>query len=372
MEHLNESYGVEIKDVKILGNRRTKDSFFSSEFKSSFEKKNLHDLHASLCKVTDKLLGSNLFDLVDVHLKVDSVEKEKYICNLEISIKEKSIPTLTMQSYVKTGAINDVGFELQGALRNPTGYGEVFKLSSTTSNTGSHEFNSNLSIPNRGFEDNFTGDLNISFKSAVDNQHLHASSFKQNISSFLVDFITNNKKHQITAECSLRDEIPYIPQLNNIKNDSNQVVSVSSPNTLTKNLAELFTSKKQASSTIINSATTSLKTSFKHVYTVVDTLDSCADPSNGKLLKSSFEVALPVVGDVYFLKYEIISQYHKKLGKDLFQQNGLTFSICGSLGFMLPFLNVFEQNKWWNTPNNKNNNKNLKYLKSNLLSDRFF
>jgi hypothetical protein len=55
-------------------------------------------------------------------------------------VKEKGIPFLKMSSYVKTGSSSDVGFEVQGALRNPAGFGDMLKISSQTSQNGSNQF----------------------------------------------------------------------------------------------------------------------------------------------------------------------------------------------------------------------------------------
>ena len=69
---------------------------------------------------------------------------------------------MKVASYVKAGATAEVGCELPSALRNPIGYGEVFKLSTVTTQSGAKEFMTSLNIPNVGPQ---KFDLNITAKS---------------------------------------------------------------------------------------------------------------------------------------------------------------------------------------------------------------
>lgn len=83
------------------------------------------------------------------------------------------------------------------------------------------------------------------------------------------------------------------------------------------------------------SATASVKSAIKYMYTLVDDRDSSASPTSGKYLKGTVELALPL-GTAHFLKTEVDAQYHTTIGPKLFGQTGFVASVCGSMGIMYP------------------------------------
>lgn len=135
MEVFDPTAQVEVKEIVVTGNDRTKLSFFDAEFsKSVADSKNLGELYVNMSRTTNGLLESNLFDVVDTNISIDSftTKGNKYSSVLKVHVKEKGIPTLKLQTYVTAGGSSNAGVELQGALRNPTGHGEMFRLASKT------------------------------------------------------------------------------------------------------------------------------------------------------------------------------------------------------------------------------------------------
>ncbi len=230
---------VEVSGVVISGNDRTKLSFFDAELSGAINSaQNLQELHINLLKTTDRLLQKNLFDVVDTNIDIHSLSGNKYTATVKLNVKEKGVPFLKAQSYVKTGNSTDVGFELEGALRSPTGHGEVFRVNSLTSPGGMQEYSTSLSVPNVS---NDLGTLDITARSGLENQS-YFTSFKQSTNAVTVDYTSRNNLHRLTAEYALRDEIP------------NQSSSATA---------------RSASISTLAAATSSIKTSMKYAYTAL-------------------------------------------------------------------------------------------------------
>ena len=245
---------------------------------------------------------------------------------MKITLKEKGIPFLRAQTFIKAGAESDSGVELMGALRNPTGYGETIKVGTVGKPAGGQEYVLNATIPHIA---DINGPLSLTLKSSEENQS-YFSSFKQHMTSLLAEYTHDPLgKHQITAEYSIRDEIPML------KTDPKPHASVFGNVT-----ASDPSQQRHASSQILSGALSSVKTSLKYVWNAIDTRDSIGNPTHGEFLQTSLEVALPP-GNAQFIKADVSSQFHRQLGPKYLQQPGLTLSLVGSIGMMTPLSFLF-------------------------------
>ena len=281
---------VRLTKITVSGNDRTSLSFFDAELKDISTKNcTLQELAQSFAMKTNKLLSMDMFEAVDTNIEIGQPKHGKFDATVRINVKEKGIPFLKVASYVKAGATAEVGCELQSALRNPIGYGEVFKLSTVTTQSGAKEFMTSLNIPNVGPQ---KFDLNITAKSAMENMSYY-TSFKQQIDSVSMEVNSQDRKHQIVAEYVLRDEMP-VSSASSTQNTATTTTSAESKNNWNLFNSTIF----PASAITTNTAMASLKTSLKYLWTALDTRDCSMNPSTGSYLQGSVEVATPP-GKIY-------------------------------------------------------------------------
>lgn len=269
---MDEHSEVKVTKITVAGNDRTTLSFFSSELDGiKAEGMTLGELAKTMSKKTEKLLSMDMFDAVDTNLELGTDIHGKLTGELKLNVKEKGIPVLKVATYLKAGNGSEVGFELQGALRNPVGYGETFRVNSITTQTGAKEYLSVLAIPNVGPQ---KLNLNVSMKSSTENMS-YFTAYQQQTDSFGVELNTQDRKHQLVGEYALRDEIPL---------GSN----------LAKPTWSLFDfGGITASAVTTNTAMASVKTSLKYLCTLLDSRDNASNPSTGSFLQGTVEVAAP-------------------------------------------------------------------------------
>lgn len=214
-----------------------------------------------------------------------------------------------MESFVRQqSGSNNIGCEIQGALRNPLGYGESLRLTFGQSSTGSKDTLIVANIPN-------VTDYRLNTQLTVQSKEENNSyflSFKQKLQSIMADFETKDKAHKFVCELAIRDEIPL---------SKSKVAHA-----------------KDISVGLMRSLISSTKISTKYIYTY-DDRDNAASPSTGKYLQSSTELALPS-GSAQFIKSELFTQLHRTLGPRIYGQPGLTSSICCNMGILIP-LKIF-------------------------------
>jgi outer membrane protein assembly factor BamA len=272
---------VNIDVISVSGNHRTHRQLFSMEMHRIKYKMSINDLNEELGVIQQRLLNMDIFDTVEIRVKPSSNKADK-LYSVLVDVKEKGKPYLKMSSYVKAGLTAEVGFELSGALRNPLGYGESCKLSSVTTQSGAREFASGLYLPKVAGR---SANLNLTLRTGESNRQYY-SSFKEHSTSLLVDLSSIDRKHQLTLEYALRDEIP---------------VSSSAAHLFKTLLAKDATTPDPSSGdrwawhpspVTMQSLKPSLKTSIKYFCTALDNLDSLSNPSKGSLLQGSIELAL--------------------------------------------------------------------------------
>lgn len=291
---------VSIDGISVFGNHRTHKQLFSNEMhRIKYKMRSINELNKELGIVQQRLLDMGIFDTVAIRLepisnksdKISSVrvDKDRTSYRVLVDVKEKGVPYLKMSSYVKAGLTAEVGFELCGALRNPLGYGESCKLSSATTQSGAREFATVISVPKVAGR---SANLNLTLRAGESNRQYY-SSFKEQSTSLLVDLSSIDRKHQLTLEYALRDEIPV----------SSSISTDGSAAQLFKSLGSSFLAKDAATSTgdrwawhpspvTMQSLRPSLKTSIKYFCTALDSLDSLSNPSRGSLLQGSIELAV--------------------------------------------------------------------------------
>jgi hypothetical protein len=119
-----------------------------------------------------------------------------------------------------------MGAELQAALRNPIGYGEIFKIS--------HLNNAVLDTPEASFQLNFPylgmnhpGSFAITGRISQDHSQTYFSSYDSKLKSVFIEYETADHKGHFTIECSERQEVPmiYQPHLNHNHADKSTTTS---------------------------------------------------------------------------------------------------------------------------------------------------
>jgi outer membrane protein assembly factor BamA len=289
-------------------------------------------------------------------------------------LKEKGIPFLKAEGYMKTGQENDLGVEIVGALRSPTGNGEIIKIGSINKPTG-QEYLFNLTIPHL-FERN--GPFLLTAKSSEENTFFH-SSFKQHCTSLTAEYYHDQRRqHQIIGEYSIRDEIPMLSSSLKEKGENEEknvfssltrsterfLHSLGSSSSSSSSISSSSELDRHASEAVLSSATSSVKSSLKYIWTPIDTRDSSGNPTIGEYLQSSFELALPP-GDAQFFKTDLTTQFHRRLGPNYQNHPGLTFSLISSLGILYPLAVLFPS--FYYTQNTIRNSTNPL---TSYLSDR--
>ncbi len=265
-------------------------------------------------------------------------------------MKEKGVPFLRTQTYIKAGKESDSGVELVGALRNPTGNGETIKIGTVGKAAGGQEYLFNLTVPHIG---DTSGPFLLTLKSSEENQNYY-SSFKQHITSLTAEYTHDvQAKHHFTAEYSIRDEIPMLLTDDKVKAGLFETIGATE---------QSF--QRQASAAVLASAMSSIKTSLKYVWNAIDTRNSQANPTTGEYLQTSLELALPP-GTAQFVKTDITTQLHRQLGPNYLEQPGLTFSMVGSIGLLYP-LSVLFPSFYYNQSNIRASTSPL----TSFLSDR--
>jgi outer membrane protein assembly factor BamA len=255
-------------------------------------------------------------------------------------VKEKDVPYLKAESYVRAGEKSDVGFEVQAALRSPFGVGEHVRISSITTAAGIKEYLAELKIPHLG------GNWEVRAKAGKE-QSQTWQSYQQSAQSIQIHYHPQtDSNHQFIAEYSLRDEIP-----NSGKAEKSSLEQDEGSGMMSNLLAGPLAPK--GSKSVVHQASASSKASFKHLWTIVDDQKMEKEGQNC-FLQTSTELAMGGKGSAQFFKTEVNSRYEKQLGPSIYSQPGLTFSIAGSLGLLYPFHML------------RNSNMRLPYL-----SDRF-
>lgn len=288
---------VSIDVISVSGNHRTHQQLFSMEMHRIKYKMSIKDLNRELGVIQQKLLDMDIFDTVEIRVEPSSNEADKAISvradkersySVLVDVKEKGRPYLKMSSYVKAGLTAEVGFELSGALRNPLGYGESCKLSSVTTQSGAREFASGLYLPKVAGR---SANLNLTLRAGESNRQYY-SSFKEHSTSLLVDLSSLDRKHQLTLEYALRDEIPVSSSISTDGSAAQLFKSLLAKDATTPDPSSGDRWAWHPSPVTMQSLRPSLKTSIKYFCTALDNLDSLSNPSKGSLLQGSIELAL--------------------------------------------------------------------------------
>ena len=341
---------VNINKIEITGNNRTKPIYFENELKNILllnnskdnkdkDKLTLYLLHLELQKSISRLKEQGIFDSVNMNIDIKDIHKDNitqkhtYNSIININIKEKSIPFLKLETYIKSHlsstSSSEVGMEVQGAIRNILGLGDIYKFTIGTNPYGNnkdyllsmsipHIFNHILLSPINRYQ--YRTQLETSLKSSMHDM-TYFLGYKSHINSFNIDYtlyhdnILLNKyhpKHHITFELASRDEIPVTYQ----------------------GRSSLYFTNAH----ILSTCTPSTKVATKYTYTITDTRDSIYNPTSGSYLQSSIEVA-STLGTTQYIKPEIITQTHIPIGHNTYtsyEGQSAVLSLVGSLGVILP------------------------------------
>lgn len=304
---------VDLQEVVIVGNKRTKTSYFANELRESVLTRGAPTVRGclqSLNEFTSNLMDANLFDHVDSNLQVESVGDGRCRARVVVSVREKGVPFVNAQSYVRSGDQSEAGVEVQAALRSPLGLGETVRVASLTSSAGCRELTAKLSVPHL-----LGGGWELTARAGRD-QAVSWQSYQAAPKALLLAYrprTSSGVQHQLIAEHSLRDEVP---------NPAHPAAGGL--------LDALLPAAASASSGVLAAATASLKTSLKHTLT--------ATPVPGAFVQTALELApaLGREGAAHFVKAELTARAERALGPALFGQPGLSLSLGAVLGVMRP------------------------------------
>lgn len=125
---------VEITKVGIYGNHRTTVDFFKGELAGVIKSSRIHSLHSNLSKLSERLSSLEVFESVDVKLDVTSSTEDKYVADVVISVKESPVLRIYGGTFLQVTSSRTLKNknELNVALRNPFGYGELGKIGKDT------------------------------------------------------------------------------------------------------------------------------------------------------------------------------------------------------------------------------------------------
>ena len=131
LDKLTYSSPVRVSKVAISGSQRIKNCYFDAQLADVVSKaRDVNGLIRELQKAEATLNQSGLFELVESSISVDSNSRSNnnnYTpMAISMTVKEKGVPSLRMESNVQSGvgkgsSVNGIGAELEASLRSPLG-----------------------------------------------------------------------------------------------------------------------------------------------------------------------------------------------------------------------------------------------------------
>lgn len=301
---------VQIKEITIDGNLRTKDDILKNELRhvADVQGHSIYALHKNLEQMTRRLENFGVYKSVDTILDVDSASDTAYEANIRLRVRETGIPNFQTGSYLTQGKTgSSVQGEMKGSLRNILGMCETFraKAGKTSMANQANEYEYSLLFPSVS-KKLYSVELNAK---SFNDDAAYYTSLQTKTNSFRSSAGTHDGKHKVELEIAFRDEVP--------------LAHANSRNAY------------DASKAVIATASPSTKTSLKYIHTN-DTRDSTGTPTAGSYVNSSFELALPP-GTAKFAKFDVQAQTHRLLTPiRLDGQPGLILSLCYNVGILQP------------------------------------
>jgi hypothetical protein len=212
---------MKVAGVVVEGNSRMRQQFFEKEL-SAFNvgsSESLEDLSSKVSAAIGSLQGTGLFDEVGGSIVVPPLHNKQGVevggdinkVEVHLKVKEKGIPYLEMGTFVRSGgsgggasAVQEEGFELDGAVRSPFGYGETGKISLASSRKGTRDVSINLSVPHVGAALRV---LNV--KGAITQEDkTYYQSFRLKSTVLLAELSSRCGRHMWEGLFCYRDEVP--------------------------------------------------------------------------------------------------------------------------------------------------------------------
>ena len=314
--------------LEINGAKRTNDEYFNMIMYNAVNcSNNMMELSNNLSVAKRRLDSSEIFSHVDITLKVPnggSMNGNIDGVKISLDVKEKGIPSATAQTEISPSG-NPQGY-IEGSLRNPLGGGEIISISNKAAISG--ETGCHFS-----FQKSFQYfDLISSLKNMTANASTY-SNYTKNNKSYDTEIISLDGKNRLSIGMAWQDEVPAA-----IKGREGEL--------------------RDASSNIVYESSASTKAFIKLQSILLDTIEKKDNPSQGSLLKSNFELAIPP-GSNRFISMTSSFQTHQELSENPNSHivPGLVASFVSSMGFLLP----------WNNTNNTSQSS----PPTSCLSERF-
>lgn len=329
-----------ISDVSIVGNKRIQTSYFAKEFAAaqlgSKVFRNMDDLQAALVERVHHFRSTDLFHSVDASVMVPNIidpitgEEQKQLdfsrVQVRLEVEEKNVTHLIVNTSTEGGSGGTgVTGKIEAGFRSPLGHGEFVRVGAEStlhgSKAGRTSYSVNVDIPHVG------GRLDnvhvVLARVLEDNRYYQSLQYVADTLS--ARWASRDGKTTFSAEYALRDEVPV----------SHHLASTGGASTA-----------RDASAAIMSCAASSSCLNLKANNKWLDTRDIPSMPSIGSAIESTVEMALPP-GSAQFLKGTVNAQHSLTLGPRILDQPGLTCTISGTAGLLVPFAAFF-------TPNSSN------------------
>ena len=247
-----------------------------------------------------------------------------------------------------------MGASIQGQRRNLTGFGDLLKLSYGTNSAGSKDTHLTYTLPS------VTRKLHsLDFITRIydDNSLSTFSSFHKNALSMAASLSTVDRRHKLTLQSVIRDEVP-VPSsfessnvasstpsniLSNVNANSSNQSALSNPSFFGL-LQSINTVHKHTSPAVLALLSPSTKTSLTYSHTK-DSRDSSSHPTKGSLFSSSVELAVPP-GSAQYVRADISLEKHSTL---LASKSNPSQRIVGSLCGSFATTRVLDFTSLWST-----------------------
>uniref|UniRef100_A0A7S3PJC9 Bacterial surface antigen (D15) domain-containing protein n=1 Tax=Aplanochytrium stocchinoi TaxID=215587 RepID=A0A7S3PJC9_9STRA len=337
---------LQVRYVKILGNKRTNPSVIEQHLQEAYAGTTVNEVSLGLMKGLNKLKKLEIFDAVEItcedvdtnNNKTTNIndtmvnDNEYFLTDVVVNVREKGILNMKAETFIEGGG-SEGGVESTLGLRNPLGSGEQIRAGISYGSKSSNSYTLSLSKPYV-----YTPIMPLNLNICVDEQthnRVAFSSYDELLKNALISFSDESGRHSFGYISSWRDIIP-------VKNKGNPYLY-------------------DCSSAIMQQASPSFKSSINYSYTS-DSRDDMMGPRSGRLFKFRTELAgLALGGDVSFSKTEFTYQAVNPLFPNWPIILGLTFK-----GGLLCPLNIGLFNS-----DSKANHSTITDCSSHI-SDRFF
>mmetsp|Transcript_11945 Transcript_11945/g.20313 ORF Transcript_11945/g.20313 Transcript_11945/m.20313 type:complete len:458 (+) Transcript_11945:92-1465(+) len=281
-DQVSGSSDLRVRKVTIKGNARTRAYVIEDELQQAYQASTVEEVYIGLQYAVQRLNALGIFSSIEITMDAAPEAKDgSKQTDVIVILREKDVLQLRAGTYTALGRESDVSLETAGALRNPTGHGELVSGASSFARSGSSTARLGLAKPRvAGLDVGLEADL----RSDLINMEEH-SSYSEVCKGGSIALATHDGRHRAALSAGRRDARPRRHPAVPYAHD--------------------------ASLSIISQAKPSFKTSLEYAFTD-DNRDSRVNPTQGTFFEAKTECA-GLMGDVDFIKAEVRGQRHWRL-----------------------------------------------------------